>query len=53
MLYFLTAGGMYYFDGQTVQRKADADKVRVLLEGANLSACVAAARTDRLYFAFR
>ena len=53
VLYFLTAGGMYYFDGQTVQRKADADKVRVLLERANLSACVAAARTDRLYFAFR
>ena len=53
VLYFLTAGGMYYFDGQTVQRKADADKVQLLLQGANLSACIAAARGDRLYFAFR
>ena len=53
VLYFLTAGGMYYFDGQTVQRKADADKVQLLLQGANLSACISAARGDRLYFAFR
>jgi len=53
VLYFLTNGGMYYFDGQTVQRKADADKVRLLLIDANLSACTAAARGDRLYFSFR
>ncbi|MDD4311659.1 MAG: hypothetical protein PHW41_04180 [Eubacteriales bacterium] len=50
VLYFLTAGGMYYFDGQTVQRKADADKVRVLLERTNLIACIATASSDRLYF---
>ena len=53
VLYFLTQGGMYYFDGQTVQKKADADKVQLLLQGAALSACVAAVRGDRLYFAFR
>jgi len=53
VLYFLTNGGMYYFDGQTVQRKADADKVRLLLMNAKLSACTAAARGDRLYFAYR
>lgn len=53
VLYFLTEGGMYYFDGQTVQRKADAEKVSGLLGGANLSACSAAACRDRLYFAFR
>lgn len=53
VLYFLTEGGMYYFDGQAVQRKADADKVRLLLMNANLAGCVAAARGDKLYFAFR
>ena len=53
VLYFLTEGGMYYFDGQTVQRKADADKVGDLLSGANLSACAAASCRERLYFAFR
>ena len=53
VLYFLTSGGMYYFDGQTVQRKADADKVQLLLQHANLADCTAAARGDRLYFAFR
>lgn len=53
VLYFLTSGGMYYFDGQTVQKKADADKVRLLLESANLSSCTAAACKDRLYFSFR
>jgi len=53
VLYFLTAGGMYYFDGQSVQKKADADKVQVLLKNANLFACTAAVRGDKLYFAFR
>ena len=53
VLYFLTEGGMYYFDGQTVQRKADADKVQLLLKQAVLSGCEAAVRTDRLYFSLR
>lgn len=53
VLYFLTSGGMYYFDGQTVQRKADADKVRLLLQNANLTACIATSSGDRLYFALR
>jgi len=53
VLYFLTEGGMYYFDGQAVQRKADAVKVCDLLLGANLSACAAASCSERLYFAFR
>jgi len=52
VLYFLTSGGMYYFDGQTVQKKADADKVQLILESANLSFCTAAACKDRLYFSF-
>jgi hypothetical protein len=52
VLYFLTAGGMYYFDGQSVQKKADADKVQLLLKNADLSACMASARGDKLYFSF-
>ena len=53
VLYFLTEGGMYYFDGQSVQKKADADKVQTLLKNAKLTACVATARGDKLYFSFR
>ena len=53
VLYFLTGGGVYYFDGQGVQKKSDAEKVSALLTGANLSACASAACGDRLYFAFR
>ena len=53
VLYFLTDGGMYYFDGQSVQRQPDADKVRKFIGGADLSACRAAACRDRLYFAVR
>ncbi|MEN6635884.1 MAG: hypothetical protein ABFC56_08545 [Clostridiaceae bacterium] len=53
VLYFLTNGGLYYFDGQSVQRKADADKVRVLLQSAKFSDCIATARADRLYFSMR
>jgi hypothetical protein len=53
VLYFLTDGGMYYFDGQDVRRKADADKARTFLSGADLSACAAAVSRDTLYFAVR
>lgn len=53
VLYFLTESGMYYFDGQAVQRKADADKVQRVLMHANLADCIAAACGDKLYFAFR
>lgn len=53
VLFFLTEGGMYYFDGQNVQRKSDADKVQDFLAGADLSACVAAACRDKLYFAVK
>lgn len=53
VLYFLTEGGMYYFDGQTVLRKSDADKARTFLESVDLSACVAAASREKLYFAVR
>ena len=53
VVYFLTRGGMYYFDGQTVQKKADAEKVCTLISAANLTACTAALCRDKLYFALR
>lgn len=53
VLYFLTEKGLYYFDGQTAARAFDADKVRGILETADLSDCMAAACRDKLYFAFR
>lgn len=53
VLYFLTAAGLYYFDGQTVRRAPDADKIQDFLAGADLSDCRAAACGDRLYFAVR
>lgn len=53
VLYFLTDTGLYYFDGQTVLRAPDADKIKNFLAGADLSDCRAAACRDRLYFAVR
>lgn len=53
VLYFLTKTGLYYFDGQSVQRAADADRVQNILAEADLSACEGAACRDKLYFAFR
>lgn len=53
VLYFLTRAGLYYFDGQSVRRMPDADKVRTLLAGADLTKCTAACCKDKLYFAVR
>lgn len=53
VLYFLTKTGLYYYDGQTVQRAADADRVQNILAEADLSACEGTACGDKLYFAFR
>lgn len=53
VLYFLTEDGLYYFDGQSVNRKADAAYVEDFLGNADLTACAAAACRDRLYFAVR
>ncbi len=53
VLFFLTGDGMYYFDGQTVQRKADAEKVRTILQNANLSASIGAFCEDKLYFSIQ
>ncbi len=51
VLYFMTEVGMYYFDGQNVCRKADAEKVTGFLNTADLSTCDTAACRDKLYFA--
>ena len=53
VLYFLTDGGMYYFDGQEVHRLPDADKVRAFLSGADMTGCLSAACRDVLYYAVR
>lgn len=53
VLYFLTDTGLYYFDGQTVHRAGDADKIKDFLAGATLSDCRAAACRDKLYFAVK
>ncbi len=53
VLFFLTDGGMYYFDGQTVRRQGDADKVKRFLERVNVSGCMSAASRDKLYFAVK
>ena len=53
VLYFLTKTGLYYYDGQTVQRTMDADRVRTLLQDADLSRCEGAAAGDKLYFSLR
>lgn len=50
VLYFMSEAGMYYFDGQNVCRKADAEKVTGFLSAVDLSACDAAACRDKLYF---
>ncbi len=52
-LYFLTDGGMYYYDGQTVHRLQNADKVRAFLNAADLTMTQAAACKDKLYFAVK
>ena len=49
--YFLTGGGMYLFDGQSVRKLSDAEKIRTVLENADIERCVSAAYRDRLYFA--
>lgn len=53
VLFFLTDGGMYYYDGQTVRRQADADKVKRFLAHVDVTRCMSAACRDKLYFAVR
>ncbi len=52
-LYFLTADGLFCYDGQTVRRPASASAPAALLQTANLQDIASAACGDRLYFLFR
>ncbi len=52
-LYFLTDGGLYFYDGQTVRRSAAFRALAPLLAYANLGGVRAAACDDTLYFAIR
>ena len=52
-LFFLTDGGLCYYDGQTVRKSAAFRALEPLLKSANLLGARAAASDDTLYFAFR
>ncbi len=52
-LYFLTDGGLCFYDGQTVRKSAAFGALNPLLSGANLGGVRAAACGDTLYFAIR
>ena len=52
-LYFLTATGLCFFDGQTVRRPNNFRALCRLLAGCSLDACEAVACGDMLYFAVR
>ena len=52
-LYFLTDGGLCFYDGQTVRKSASFRALEPLLKQANLTGCRAAACDDMLYFALR
>ena len=52
-LYFLTDGGMYFYDGQTVRRSPAFRALGPLLAHSDLSQARAAACGDVLYFALR
>ena len=52
-LFFLTEGGLCFYDGQTVRKSAAFRALEPILKGANLSGIRAAACDDTLYFAIR
>ena len=52
-LFFLTEGGLCFYDGQTVRKSAAFRALEPLLRNANLAAVRAAACDDTLYFAIR
>ncbi|MBQ1820317.1 MAG: hypothetical protein II117_01810 [Clostridia bacterium] len=52
-LFFLTDGGLCFYDGQTVRRSAAFRALEPLLKTANLNGVRAAACDDTLYFAIR
>lgn len=52
-LFFLTEGGLCFYDGQTVRKSAAFRALEPVLKAANLSGIRAAACDDTLYFAIR
>jgi len=52
-LYFLTDGGLYFYDGQTVRRSQAFRAIEPLLKASDLGEARAAACGDVLYFALR
>jgi|GEM_PF-117733 len=48
--YWMTGGGLFFYDGQTAQKSASARRIRTFLEGASFGNCRAAKRGDKLYF---
>lgn len=52
-LFFLSSGGLCFYDGQTVRKSAAFAALEPLLRNANLSGIRAAACDDTLYFAIR
>ncbi|MBR0507528.1 MAG: hypothetical protein IJJ86_02860 [Clostridia bacterium] len=52
-LFFLTDGGLYFYDGQTVRRSPAFRALEPLLKASDLSEARAAACGDVLYFALR
>lgn len=52
-LYFLTDGGLCFYDGQTVRKSPSFRALEPLLKNANLGYTRAAACDDTLYFAIR
>ena len=52
-LFFLTAEGLSYYDGQTVRRTAHGHYLSTLLKKADLSRCMGASCGEKLYFAVK
>lgn len=48
--YWMTSGGLYYFDGQTALRSRTAKRISGFLRGADFSNCRAAKFGTKLYF---
>ena len=48
--YWMTEGGLYYFDGQTALKSRYARRISTFLSGASFTNCRAAKKGDKLYF---
>ncbi len=53
MLYFVTAEGLYYYNGVTARPNPDIRLIKTVMESADVSACRAVIARDKLYFTLR